>query len=154
MGADADADFSLGGLSEEQAAVYDRQLRVWGVEAQKRLGGSKFFVAGLTGLASEACKNVVLAGVGTVLLYDDGTPAAEAAPGNFLAGAGAADGAVRCATRPRQRTRDTIMIEQKNKTQPQIWAPLTYRTVPSRGGGRAGERERDRERESGEKKGW
>ena len=83
--------FSLGGLTEEQAAVYDRQLRVWGVEAQRRMGQSKFFVAGLTGLASEACKNIVLAGVGTVTLLDDGAPAGEAAPGNFLAASAAAD---------------------------------------------------------------
>lgn len=39
----ADTGFSLGGssgLSEEQAAVYDRQLRVWGVEAQQRMAGA------------------------------------------------------------------------------------------------------------------
>ena len=86
-----------GQLSEEQAAVYDRQLRVWWVEAQKRLGASRFFVAGLTGLAAEACKNVVLAGIGTMLLYEDGVPVGEAAPGNFLAAAGAAeDATTRC----------------------------------------------------------
>jgi len=87
--------FSLGGLSEEQAAMYDRQLRVWGVEAQKKMGQSKFLVIGLTGLAAEACKNVVLAGIGTMVLFDDGTPVADAAPGNFLAGAGASDGVAR-----------------------------------------------------------
>ena len=80
-----------GGLSEEQAAVYDRQLRVWGVEAQRRLGQAKFFVAGLTGLSAEACKNVVLAGIGSVVLFDDGTSAEDAHPGNFLAHAGVAD---------------------------------------------------------------
>lgn len=79
------------GLTEEQAAVYDRQLRVWGVEAQRRMGASSFFVAGLTGLAAEACKNIVLAGVGVVTLLDDGTPGAEASPGNFLAASALAD---------------------------------------------------------------
>ena len=82
-----------GGLSEEQAAVYDRQLRVWGVEAQRRLGASRILVAGLTGLAAEACKNVALAGVGALVLYDDGAPAVDAAPGNFLAASGLADAA-------------------------------------------------------------
>ena len=82
-----------GGLSEEQAAVYDRQLRVWGVEAQRRLGASRILVAGLTGLAAEACKNVALAGVGALVLYDDGAPAVDAAPGNFLASSGLADAA-------------------------------------------------------------
>ena len=82
-----------GGFSEEQAAVYDRQLRVWGVEAQRRLGASRILVAGLTGLAAEACKNVALAGVGALVLYDDGAPAVDAAPGNFLAASGLADAA-------------------------------------------------------------
>jgi ubiquitin-like 1-activating enzyme E1 A len=85
------------------------------VEAQKRLGGAKFLVAGLTGLASEACKNVVLAGIGTMVLYDDGTPSAEAAPGNFLAGAGAADGAVRCAQaqRPSERAQSQFSSSRR-----------------------------------------
>lgn len=78
-------------LTAEQRAVYDRQLRVWGVEAQRRLGKAKFFVAGLTGLSAEACKNVVLAGIGSVTLFDDGTSAEDAHPGNFLAHAGVAD---------------------------------------------------------------
>ena len=78
-------------LTAEQRAVYDRQLRVWGVEAQRRLGQAKFFVAGLTGLSAEACKNVVLAGIGSVTLFDDGTSAQDAHPGNFLAHAGVAD---------------------------------------------------------------
>ena len=29
-------DSLMGGLSEAEAAVYDRQLRVWGVETQKK----------------------------------------------------------------------------------------------------------------------
>jgi ubiquitin-like 1-activating enzyme E1 A len=80
-----------GELTAEQRAVYDRQLRVWGVEAQRRLGRSSFFVAGLTGLSAEACKNVVLAGIGSVTLFDDGALAKDAHPGNFLAHAGLAD---------------------------------------------------------------
>ena len=41
---------------------------------------------------------MVLAGIGTMRVYDDGTTAAEGAPGNFLAGAGAAEHpTLRCA---------------------------------------------------------
>ena len=123
MGAN-DGEFSLGGLSEEQAAVYDRQLRVWGVEAQKRLGGSKYFVAGLTGLASEACKNIVLAGIGTMVIYDDGTPAADAAPGNFLAAAGAADGASRCARKPTPALHSSLRVKKKKQRTPKSRHPL------------------------------
>lgn len=35
-------------LSEDQHQVYDRQLRVWGLEAQKRMQESKTLIAGLT----------------------------------------------------------------------------------------------------------
>jgi len=34
-------------LTEDQNKVYDRQLRVWGVEAQKRLISSKTLLAGI-----------------------------------------------------------------------------------------------------------
>ena len=59
-----------GGLSKEQAAVYDRQLRVWGVEAQQRMMQSKILVVGMGGLTCEVCKNLILAGVGKVTLMD------------------------------------------------------------------------------------
>ena len=85
------SDAADGELTDEQRAVYDRQLRVWGVDAQRRLGHAKFFVAGLSGLCAEACKNVVLAGIGSVTLLEDGVLAQDAHPGNFLAHAGLAD---------------------------------------------------------------
>lgn len=70
-------------LSEQEAAVYDRQLRVWGVETQKRLSTSKVLIIGCTGLAAETAKNVVLAGVGSVTMIDD-TPCSLKSSGNFL----------------------------------------------------------------------
>ncbi|KAG2437472.1 hypothetical protein HXX76_006122 [Chlamydomonas incerta] len=74
---------AVGSLTEAHAAVYDRQLRVWGVEVQRRLMEAKVLILGLGGLAAEVAKNLVLAGVGRVGLRDD-TPAAAAAPGCFL----------------------------------------------------------------------
>jgi len=73
------------GLDEEQAAIYDRQLRVWGVEAQRRISASRLLFIGSTGLAAEAAKNAVLAGCGRVHLFD--TPGARPGIGNFLVGA-------------------------------------------------------------------
>ncbi|PSC72192.1 SUMO-activating enzyme subunit 1B-1 [Micractinium conductrix] len=70
-------------LTEHEAAIYDRQLRVWGVETQKRLSAARVLIAGLGGLAAEVAKNVVLAGVGSVTLCDD-TPLADRPPSNFL----------------------------------------------------------------------
>lgn len=70
-------------LTEAEAAVYDRQLRVWGVETQKRLNSARVLIAGLSGLAAEVAKNVVLAGIGSVTLMDD-SPVSSRRHGNFL----------------------------------------------------------------------
>lgn len=50
-------------ISEGEVAVYDRQLRLWGVQAQQRLLKSKVLVWGLEGSNIEVCKNLILAGV-------------------------------------------------------------------------------------------
>lgn len=42
---------------------YDRQLRVWGVDAQKKLQNAKVLLINLQGIAPEIAKNLVLAGV-------------------------------------------------------------------------------------------
>lgn len=39
-----------GGISEEEAAQYDRQIRLWGLEAQKRSVGLGGFGGNLYGL--------------------------------------------------------------------------------------------------------
>ncbi|KAK9825166.1 hypothetical protein WJX81_000917 [Elliptochloris bilobata] len=71
-------------LTKQEAAVYDRQLRVWGVEVQKRLTAARILVVGCTsGVAAEVAKNIVLAGVGSLTLVDD-TPSSAGAPYNFL----------------------------------------------------------------------
>lgn len=54
---------AMAGISEGEVAVYDRQLRLWGVQAQQRLLKSKVLIWGLDGCNVEACKNIVLAGV-------------------------------------------------------------------------------------------
>ena len=55
-------------LSEEEKARYDRQIRVWGAEAQTRIQNAKVIMIGLNGVHPEVVKNIVLAGVGVVLL--------------------------------------------------------------------------------------
>jgi len=83
-------------ITEDEAAVYDRQIRVWGIEAQKRsefsfsalfpsiasfalfahtfgilldhsLRASKVLVVGLGSFGAELCKNIVLAGIGLTI---------------------------------------------------------------------------------------
>eukprot|EP01040_Poterioochromonas_malhamensis_P006331 gene6331-6818_t len=51
---------------------YDRQIRVWGAEAQSRLQNSKVLICGLQNLNIEVVKNLVLAGV-NVTIQDDHT---------------------------------------------------------------------------------
>ncbi|XP_070805526.1 SUMO-activating enzyme subunit 1 [Pituophis catenifer annectens] len=73
-----------GGISEEEAAQYDRQIRLWGLEAQKRLRGSRALVAGLRGLGAEVAKNLALAGVKALTLLDHRQVSLEDARGQFL----------------------------------------------------------------------
>jgi ubiquitin-like 1-activating enzyme E1 A len=75
-------------LTDEQAAIYDRQIRVWGADVQKRLTGARVLLLGCTTLASEVAKNFVLAGIGQLTVVDD-TPAASS-PITFLHSSGAA----------------------------------------------------------------
>eukprot|EP00245_Coleochaete_scutata_P007254 TRINITY_DN22402_c0_g1_i1.p1 TRINITY_DN22402_c0_g1~~TRINITY_DN22402_c0_g1_i1.p1 ORF type:complete len:334 (+),score=46.88 TRINITY_DN22402_c0_g1_i1:25-1026(+) len=71
-------------LTEQESAVYDRQIRIWGVEAQRRLSKARYLVAGISGVTVEACKNIVLAGVGSLTLMDDRVVKPENAASSFL----------------------------------------------------------------------
>ena len=65
-------------LTDEQAAIYDRQIRVWGADVQKRLTSAKVLLMGCTPLAAEVAKNFVLAGVGQLTVVDDSSAASAA----------------------------------------------------------------------------
>ncbi|XP_010917552.1 SUMO-activating enzyme subunit 1B-1 isoform X2 [Elaeis guineensis] len=71
-------------LTEEETALYDRQIRVWGVDAQKRLSKAHILVRGLNGTAVEFCKNMVLAGIGSLTLMDDRSVTEDVLQSNFL----------------------------------------------------------------------
>ncbi|CAG8607816.1 13162_t:CDS:2 [Ambispora leptoticha] len=58
-------------ITEDEAAIYDRQIRLWGLEAQQRMLSSKILVVGMRGLSNEVCKNLVLAGIGSLTILDD-----------------------------------------------------------------------------------
>ena len=58
-------------ISEDEAALYDRQIRLWGVSAQKRLRNADVLIAGINGIGSEVVKNIVLCGVNSITLLDD-----------------------------------------------------------------------------------
>lgn len=71
-------------LTEQETALYDRQIRVWGADAQRRLSKANVLVSGLKGTVAEFCKNIVLAGVGSLTLNDDRPVTEEASSANFL----------------------------------------------------------------------
>lgn len=52
-------------------ALYSRQLYVLGHEAMKKMASSNVLIVGLKGLGVEIAKNIILAGVRSVTLYDD-----------------------------------------------------------------------------------
>ncbi|XP_036417254.1 SUMO-activating enzyme subunit 1 [Colossoma macropomum] len=71
-------------ISEEEAAQYDRQIRLWGLEAQKRLRGSRVLLVGLRGLGAEVAKNLILAGVKGLTLLDHEQVTEESRRAQFL----------------------------------------------------------------------
>jgi len=71
-------------ISEAEAALYDRQIRLWGLDAQKRLRSAKILVAGVNGLGAEICKNIVLAGVKSLTLLDSASVTVEDSCAQFF----------------------------------------------------------------------
>jgi len=58
-------------ITEDEAALYDRQIRLWGLEAQQKMRNAAILVLRLRGVATEAIKNIVLAGIGKLVMVDD-----------------------------------------------------------------------------------
>ncbi|XP_062996779.1 SUMO-activating enzyme subunit 1 [Elgaria multicarinata webbii] len=73
-----------GVISEEEAAQYDRQIRLWGLEAQKRLRASRVLLVGMKGLGAEVAKNLILAGVKALTMLDHQQVSPEDTRAQFL----------------------------------------------------------------------
>ncbi|VDN93211.1 unnamed protein product [Brugia pahangi] len=71
-------------ISEDEKAVYDRQIRLWGLETQNRLRSSTVLVAGLSGCGSEVSKNLMLTGLKSLTLLDNKTICADDYCSQFL----------------------------------------------------------------------
>ncbi|GAA6003168.1 hypothetical protein JCM10207_001782 [Rhodosporidiobolus poonsookiae] len=73
-------------ISDEEAALYDRQIRLWGAAAQSRLQAARVLLAGrFRGIAVDTAKNVVLAGVGSLTLLDGEELLVEDLGSNYFA---------------------------------------------------------------------
>ncbi|KAJ3151180.1 hypothetical protein HDU86_006171 [Geranomyces michiganensis] len=60
-------------ITKAEADLYDRQIRLWGMEAQQRMRHARILVIGVSGLSNEICKNLVLSGVGGITVISSGT---------------------------------------------------------------------------------
>ncbi|KAK7524172.1 hypothetical protein IWZ03DRAFT_366525 [Phyllosticta citriasiana] len=58
------------GISPDEIALYDRQIRLWGVQAQERLRSANVLLISLKALANEVAKNLVLAGIKSLTVVD------------------------------------------------------------------------------------
>mmetsp|Transcript_8480 Transcript_8480/g.9777 ORF Transcript_8480/g.9777 Transcript_8480/m.9777 type:complete len:368 (+) Transcript_8480:888-1991(+) len=68
-----------------ESDIYDRQIRLWGAEAQSKMSSAKVLYVNTTGISSEILKNLVLAGVHASIA--DGRPYPDAmmhTPSSFL----------------------------------------------------------------------
>ncbi|KAK0169020.1 hypothetical protein PV327_002769 [Microctonus hyperodae] len=72
-------------LTDAEAELYDRQIRLWGLESQKRLRLAKILLIGLNGFGAEVAKNIILAGVKSVTLLDHRDLTAQDFCSQFLA---------------------------------------------------------------------
>jgi ubiquitin-like 1-activating enzyme E1 A len=57
-------------LSADEIALYDRQLRLWGMEAQNRMRKAHVLLITIKALGNEIAKNLVLAGIGSLTIMD------------------------------------------------------------------------------------
>ncbi|XP_051171243.1 SUMO-activating enzyme subunit 1 [Leptopilina boulardi] len=57
-------------LTDAEAELYDRQIRLWGLESQKRLRAAKILLIGLNGFGAEVAKNIILAGIKSITFLD------------------------------------------------------------------------------------
>ncbi|KAI3337345.1 hypothetical protein HD806DRAFT_528915 [Xylariaceae sp. AK1471] len=58
-------------MSADEIALYDRQIRLWGMQAQQKISAANILLISTKALANEIAKNLVLAGIGSLTIIDD-----------------------------------------------------------------------------------
>ncbi|OCK85482.1 hypothetical protein K432DRAFT_400224 [Lepidopterella palustris CBS 459.81] len=58
-------------ISADEIALYDRQIRLWGVQAQEKIRTANILLVSIKALANEVAKNLVLAGIGSLTIVDN-----------------------------------------------------------------------------------
>jgi len=92
---------------------YDRQLRLWGPKGQKALGDTTVVLLRATAAGTETLKNLVLPGIGNVLLIDDAAHVNKEYTSNFFL--------VADATKPRAQVAWELLSELNDDVKGQFW---------------------------------
>lgn len=71
-------------ISADEIALYDRQIRLWGMQAQEKIRTAHVLLIGLRGLGGEVAKNLVLTGIGSLTVADDQVFSEEDLGAQFL----------------------------------------------------------------------
>lgn len=71
-------------ISADEIALYDRQIRLWGVKAQEMIRSASILLIGIKALGSEVAKNLVLAGIGSLTILDPENVVEEDLGSQFL----------------------------------------------------------------------
>ncbi|KAL3282155.1 hypothetical protein HHI36_005350 [Cryptolaemus montrouzieri] len=58
-------------LSAVEAELYDRQIRLWGIESQEKLRAANVLLINCRGLGCEIAKNILLSGINSLTILDD-----------------------------------------------------------------------------------
>ncbi|KAF8820068.1 hypothetical protein IE077_003618 [Cardiosporidium cionae] len=74
---------SSNGVSDQEVEVYDRQLRLWGLEAQQKIVAARILIVGMSSINVESAKNLALAGF-SLHLMDASTITIQHLDYNFL----------------------------------------------------------------------
>ncbi|XP_044750974.1 SUMO-activating enzyme subunit 1 [Coccinella septempunctata] len=71
-------------LSAVEAELYDRQIRLWGIESQEKLRASNVLLINCRGLGCEIAKNILLSGINSLTILDDCIVSEEEQTRNFF----------------------------------------------------------------------
>lgn len=112
---------------------YDRQLRLWGANGQKALSETTVMLLRATAAGTETLKNLVLPGVGTIVIVDDALCTGNDAQQNFFVvpsgrtGGGGGGGGGDAAASHDQMTRAKVSMTLLQELNPDVKA--TYQHV-------------------------
>lgn len=73
-------------LSADEIALYDRQIRLWGMAAQANMRSAKVLLINIGAIGNEVTKNIVLSGIGNLCILDDHRVREEDLGSQFLIG--------------------------------------------------------------------